>query len=140
MNGVQRWRFFDPYDPDPRTNIYTFTFNPNEMSSPFPQRNVTAETTTAVDGQTLFFEGNARPTEWSFAGDILDAAHYEALRSWVYDRRRRIYIYDHFGREIQCVLTAFTPTPKRSVCRYWRHTYEIRAFVFKVGNPTVGLV
>jgi len=136
--AVQKWRFFDPYDTDPTTNTYTVPVNPNKMTSPFPTRNVSTKATTAVDGQTLFIEGQASPASWSFAGDIFDSAHYEALRSWVYDRRRRIQIYDHFGRQINCVLESFTPTPKRSTAKYWRHEYEIKATVTSVGAPTVG--
>lgn len=139
MSGVQRWRFFDPHDPNPATNVYTFPMNPSAMSSPFPARAVTSSTTTAIDGQALFFEGAAPAAEWTFSGTILDSTHHEALRAWVYDRRRRIFVYDHFGRELQCVLVSFTPTPKRSVGHYWRHDYEIKALVSKVGAPTVGL-
>lgn len=134
--GVQRWRFVDPYTGE----NWTFPHNPSAMSSPFPTRNITTKVTTAVDGQALMFEGNTSPTEWTFQGVTLDPAHYESLRAWVYDnKRRRIHVFDHFGRQITCVLQSVSFTPKRAVNRYWKHDYEVKAIVISVGAPSVGL-
>ena len=95
--------------------------------------------TTAMDGQALLFEGFAAPTEWTFSGSTLDAANYEALRAWTYDRPgRRLYLYDHYGRRMTIVLKQFAPTPKRSIGKYWRHEYTITALVLDISAPTVG--
>jgi hypothetical protein len=144
---VKKWVFFDPYDPNPATNRWVVPINPNEMTSPFPQRQVTSRFTTAIDGRVLLFEGSPKPADWTFKGAIFNASHYDLLRSWVYDRRRRIIITDHFGRDIACVLQNFNPTPKRAVTgsqggengrgMYWRHDYEVTALVIAVGRPTV---
>ncbi len=135
MPVFKRWKLEDS------SGSYTFTTNPNAMSSPFGQRNIILKNTTAIDGQTVLMEGNRQVPEWTFSGDILDAAHYEALRSWVYDRLgRRVIVSDHFGRRIVCVLTKFDPSPKRSVGKYWRHTYTVTAVVVSVGAPTVSEV
>ncbi len=132
MPTYKRWTIADA------SSTYTFWPNPNAMTSPFGKRNITSKPTTAVDGQVLFFEGGKNAAEWTFSGDILDKAQYEALRHWVYDRiGRRVVVSDHFGRAIACVLTEFKPTPKRAVGKYWRHTYEITALVVSVGPPTV---
>lgn len=128
--AVKRWRFRGEGED------WTVPINPNAMSSLFPQRAITARTTTA--GATLLFEGARQPAPWTFSGVILNAAHYEGLRHWVYDIKQRVIITDHYGRDIQCVLTAFTPTPVRGVNRPWRHTYEVSATVLAVGKPTVG--
>jgi len=136
--AVHRWRFIDPSN----GSTYVFEHNPNHMNSPFPRRNITARTTTAVTGQTVLTEGNSGPAEFTFGGSIRSKAHYDALRSWVYDddgrpRTRRIIIVDHFGREMQAVLISFDPQPKRALNVYWRHEYEMTALVTKVGPASV---
>ena len=131
---IQRWKLTDPYT----SATYTFHPNPNAMTSPFPERNLTTRVTTAVDGAVLTIEGNRIPKDWTFSGDILEHVQYEALRAWVYDRTgRRVIVSDHFGRDIVCVLRNFDPTPKRAIGRYWRHTYTITAMVVSVSAPTL---
>lgn len=138
MVAFKRWKFIDPYDTNPATREYVFPINPKTMSDPFPRKNITSATTTAVGGKALLFEGNTPPHEWQFGGSILDADHYEALRSWTYDRRNRIIVEDHFGRQFTCVLTQFSPEPKRAVGRYWRHEYQVSGYV--LGTPTAPTV
>lgn len=130
------WVFTDPYDPDPATNTYQPPINPNKMTSLFPERALTQAVTTAIDGQVIFFEGQAKPQQWQFSGAIFDADHYDMLRSWVYDRRRRVTVTDHYGRDIICVLTKFDAQPVRANGKYWRHDYTISATVVSVGKPT----
>lgn len=135
MTAFKRWTISDA------TETYTFTVNPNAMTSPFPERNILLKATTAIDGQVILMEGARAATNWTFSGDILDHTQYEALRSWVLDRvGRRVVVADHFGRNLVCVLTKFDPTPKRAVGRYWRHTYTISAIVISVGAATVSEV
>lgn len=129
MPTIKRWTF------RAEGQAYTVPVNPNAMTSLFPTRAITARTTTA--GAVLLFEGARQPAPWSFSGDILNAAHYEALRHWVYDIKQRVVISDHWGRDIECVLSSFAPVPKRALGKYWRHTYEISGTVLRVGAPTV---
>jgi hypothetical protein len=134
---VFRWQFYDPYDPNPDTATYQFPRNPNAMTTPFPQRNLTLKQVTAIDGQVLLYEGQPTLAQWTFSGDIKDAAHYDLLRSWVYDRKHRIYVTDHFGRQLLVVLTKFDAVPKRGVGVYWRHTYTITGTVIDITEPTI---
>lgn len=134
--GVVKWKLHDPYDTNTATNTIYVPINPNAMTSPWPARQINTAVTTAVDGQVIFMEGNAKPKEWSFSGDIMTPYHYDLLRSWVYERRRRVVITDHFGRDITCVLTNFDAVPKQVQRKYWRHTYTITAIVVSVGKPT----
>lgn len=135
--SVLRWRLQDPADP---AEVYTFPRNPNKMSSPFPSRMITTKGTTALDGQVLLWEGVREPKQWSFGGHIKDAAHYEDLRSWVFDRQGRLFLWDHFGRRYVVVLKDFDATPpeRMKIGRYWHHTYEITGLVISVSAPTVG--
>lgn len=139
MPGVKKWKIYDPSDPNPATNTYTFEWSPNAMSSPFPRRSVTAQGTTAPGGQALVWEGPREPAMWTFEGSIPNRDQYEALRKWVLERTGRMVVTDHFGRDIVCVFRSFTPTPpeRMKVGRYWYHTYSIEALVISVGAPTV---
>lgn len=118
-------------------SVMVFDQNPSQMGSPFPQRNLTVQGTTAPDGQSVIFEGQMRPQEWTFTGSCRTHQFYEKLRAWVYDHQGRLLLTDHFGRELVVVLRSFNPTPKRSLNVYWRHDYEIAALVLSVGQPTV---
>jgi hypothetical protein len=137
--GVLRWRLQDPSDPSP-AGTYRFPWNPQKQTPPFPERAITTQATTAIDGQILLWEGMAQPAAWTFSGVIKDAAHYEALRSWVYDRQGRLFLYDHFGRRLVIVMKAFKPSAEANVKvgRYWHHSYDVDALVLSVSQPTVG--
>ena len=127
-----RWVFTDPAT----GATYEFPVNPNKMTSVFPDKTITIETTTAGDGQVLLFQGNTKPTNWQFSGDILDEAQYEALRHWTYDIHNRIKVTDHFGRDLLVVLQSFAPEPKAGNGKFWRHLYTIKAVLISVGPPT----
>lgn len=133
---VQKWRFEDPSDTNPLTRSYQFTINPNQMDSPYPARSVTTMGTTAVNGQTLMWEGMRQPATLSFGGTILNYEQFEAMRSWVYDRPGRIYLWDHYGRRMTVVLHRFAPEPVRTTGRFrWRHTYTVEATVIDIRTP-----
>lgn len=136
QGGGLRWQFYDPYDTDPDTNTYTFRIAPNTMTTPHPQRAVNSMVSTA--GQALLFEGSTPTSEWSFGGVLLHRAQYLALQGWVYNRGRRVEVFDHFGRRHTCVLTRFDATPKRSLQHYWRHEWTISAIVIRTTGPQVG--
>jgi hypothetical protein len=137
MARFAAWKLTDPLT----SSTYDFPVNPNEMTSPFPERNITAHGTTSPNGQPLFFEGARTPVQWSFSGNCPTAAQYEALRAWVYDRTgRRVILVDHFGRQLVCILRNFDAKPRRDKNRYWHHTYQITAHVISVGAPTIGEV
>lgn len=128
--AIRRWTFSGEGE------TWTVPQNPREMSSPFPTRNVSGRST--VGGRTLLTEGSTPPANWQFGGSIRSREHYDELRRWVYEKKQRVTITDHFGRQIVCVLISFEPVPKRSVNVYWRHDYSIKAIVVSVSNPTVG--
>lgn len=126
---VQRWRFIDGLD------TYTVPINPNEMTSPFPEKNIQVQTTVSSNGQPVVYEGATKPTQWQFSGVILGEQHLTDLLAWS-QKKRRIVINDHFGRSLDVYITAFKPTPKRS-SRYWKHEYTVNALVFSISAPTV---
>lgn len=117
-------------------DTYTVPINPNKMTSPYPEKAITTHVTTAVDGNTLYFQGRSAPANWQFGGKILDKDHYDNLRKWVYEKGR-IVITDHFNRAISCLLLKFDPVPPapaQSRVHYWNHDYTITALVASVDD------
>lgn len=133
--SVLRWKLIDPHDTNTATKTYTFPMNPRDMTSPLPERNIATQGTTR--GRVLLFEGALPAKAWSFSGPILNKAHMEALRHWVYERPGRVYIMDHFGRTIECVLQSFEVTPKRRTGYYYSHEYSVSALITAISDPTV---
>lgn len=135
-DAVVKWRFEDPADSDPDTRSYTFAVNPNQMGSPYPVRAIQTLGVTAVGGNVLMWEGMRQPAQLTFGGTLLSYAQFEAMRSWVYDRKGRLFLWDHFGRRMTVVLHSFTPEPQKFSGRYyWRHTYTIECTVISVSTP-----
>lgn len=140
MGRLQSWRLVDPTDTNPATRQYIFGVNPKEMTSPFPERAITTRSSSAPRGRPMVWEGPTPETPWTFGGTNLHADMYETLRSWVYDRPGHVYVYDHFGRRMDCVLKRFDPeSPERMKNGYyWYHRYKIQAIIF--GHPTAPTV
>ena len=133
---VERWQLIDP---DGSTPTWTFPHNPSTMTEVFPRRNITGESTAALTGQALYWEGAWTPYEWSFGGDVLSYSHYEGLRWWFYAGPATFNIKDHFGRIIPVAPLHFKPIPKTSLGKYWRHTYDCDVMVLgRPSIPTVG--
>lgn len=130
---IHRWTFTDPAT----GNSYVWPRNPDHMTSPFKSRNIQTKYTTALGrGKVLLIEGAPSLAQWQFGGIVKDAAMYEQLRFWVEEIDGRVIVEDHFGRQIECVLTSFDAKPHNDSRRYWSHDYTITAIVLNVGAPT----
>lgn len=134
--SVKRWVITDPNDTNSSTNTYTFPRNPASMTSVYGARSVSNLTTTS--GKILLYEGTTPAKQWSFSGPILDKQHFTDLNLWVYTKKRRLNLVDHFGRTIELVFTEFDAVPKRRVNQYWSHDYTINAIITKITGLTVG--
>ncbi len=134
-NFVRRWVMTDPYDTNSATNTYNFPRNPKEMTSLHAERAVSSMSTT--NHKILLFEGQTPAKQWQFSGPILDKQQFTDLTAWVYNRKRRVNINDHYGRNISCVLTSFDVVPKRRNGHYYSHEYTISALVLNVSAPTI---
>lgn len=127
VEGVKRWVVYDD-----RGNGYTFRVNPDAMTSPFSERNITARRTTHPRGNWMLYEGERTPVQWTFSGNIMTKGEYLAMWKWFFTKNRRLWIIDHYGRRLAIVTQSFKPVPKRSIGKYWRHTYEVNALVLGV--------
>lgn len=127
MPAVLRWVFHDPSVPE----TYTVPLNPNAMSSPFREKKIEVQVTTAVDGQSLLTEGNPAPKDWQWSGTLLTEAHYKALLKWS-QKNVRTYITDHYGRRLTVYWRGFDPEPRRSGAYPWRHQYTVRCIVIGI--------
>lgn len=123
---VNRWVFNDGAG-----ELYTVPINPNKMSKLKAARAITTNVTTALAGQTLFFEGRRPPQAWQFSGVLLDKGHYDALDHWVYSKGR-ITITDQFLRVLRVVLTDFDAAPVAGQRRLWRHEYTCSGLLYDV--------
>lgn len=89
---VTRWVFSDPTD----DTTWTFPVNPKSADSPLLGRTLTAEVTTAVDGQPVIFEGGRRAKRWTVTGQLLTQADVDELREW--KKPYLVYLIDDLGR------------------------------------------
>lgn len=136
MTTVQRWVIVDPYDTNPATNHYTFPRNPAEMSGVYPERALSPLSTTA--GKILTFEGATPAKSWTFSGPLLDKQQFTDLHTWVYLKKRRLVLTDHFGRDITLVFQSLDVVPKRRLNYYWSHDYTVTALILKIERLRVG--
>ncbi len=135
MSAVRRWVLTDPFDTNPATNTYTFPRNPSSMTSVFPTRQVSSMSTSA--GKILLYEGQTPTTQWEFSGMVLSKTQLDSLHAWVYKKRRRVVLNDHFGRNITLVFTGMDAVPRRRVNYYYSHDYTVTALILGVTTPTV---
>ncbi len=131
---IKRWTITNHGDSNPATRKYVFPQNPLSMTSPFPEKSVTAQSTPR--GRALLWEGGTQPHPWEFSGPVLHKDHFDALAHWVYDIRRRLVIEDHYGRIIDVYFTNFDVIPKRRVGYYYSHDYTVSALVLAMRYGT----
>lgn len=116
MTTTARWNL------DDGTTNYDFAVNPNQMSSPWFDVTVSAKPTTSPDGRFILSEGARQPKELTISGVILAQDQYDQLVLWK-NKRRRVYLTDHFNRRMLAFITSFTPKPKQRAT--WMHEYDM---------------
>lgn len=121
------WQFDDGVE------SYTVPINPNKMTKLKAARAITTRSTSAVDGQAIFFEGQRPPQSWTFSGTLLHKDHLDSLDHWVY-QKGRITITDHLSRVIYCVLSDFDAQLKRAINKPYKHEYTVTGLVYKVDD------
>lgn len=107
-------------------DVYTFVVNPNAMSSPWLDVPVTASGTTAPGGAILLTEGARTAKEMTISGVLLDQMQHDILAAWL-NKRRRVYLTDHFSRRMIVFIKAYNPVPKRRTS--WKHDWEMTLLV-----------
>lgn len=136
MTTVKRWVITDPYDTNPATNTYHFPRNPADMTSVYPERSVATMTTSA--GKVLAYEGATPAKSWQFSGPLLDKQQFTDLHTWVYLKKRRLILTDHFGRNITLIFQTLDVVPKRRTNYYWSHDYTVTALILGIQGLSVG--
>lgn len=117
---------------------YTVPINPNEMTSPWPERKFLYRTTTAGrNGANVVYEARADLTQWTFSGVILDQSHHEALRHWS-EKPNVVYVTDHLGRTFKVLFVKFDPKPKAAYGKPWKHEYTMSVAVFPPASGPMG--
>lgn len=111
---------------------YTVPINPDSMSSPFHDREVTTAYGSRTGSDRLrTFESPAIAKEWEFGGAIRTKEHHDALDAWA-KKPGLINVTDHLGRTFQLVFQAFeatdrSPTPSTP----WRLRYSMNALILR---------
>lgn len=124
--AVTRWQFVTLDG----TDSFTFEQNPKKMTSPYRPKNIVVSTTTAVDGQALLVEAQTKPTDWTFQGALLTQTMHDAMVTWV-NKRERIYLYDHYSRQMIVYLTQYDWQPRNSTNWPWAADYTMHAYVLQ---------
>jgi hypothetical protein len=118
-----RWRFSDGVE------TYNFQVNPNQADSPF--KDVAVEPLMTTDNVTLLVQGTKAPRVMTFSGFLYDPTQYDAFLAWL-RKRRRVYLYDHFDRQMEVVVTSYQPRPRKTTLSHpWAHDYTISVIILK---------
>jgi hypothetical protein len=111
---------------------YTVPINPDSMTSPFPERQMSTSYGSRSGGTRL--RTNEHPSaakEWEFGGVIRTQAHHDALAAWAH-KPGRVNVSDHLGRTFQVVFQSFEPTDRSPTPNTpWRLRYAMTALVLR---------
>lgn len=133
--ALHKWKYEDPHDTNPATATYVFPRNPEKCTSPVIDRNITA--TGTLGGGAATWEGNSSGKQWSFSGQIVNKAHYDALVFW-HKRGNRFKVTDHYGRVMTVVPLSFEHVPQTRRTNYWAGEYTVTVLVVAYTAGTVG--
>lgn len=126
---VGKWVF---HDPSPDGEQYIFEINPDTMESPFADKTLTADHTTASNGQALEWQGTDKAAQWHISGTLLTQTQYAAFQRFA-AKNHRVWIVDHFKRGWVVSVEELDAEPKvHGAAQFpWIHTYRMQLLVFK---------
>lgn len=107
------------------SGTWTFPINPNQMASPFAQKQLT---TSPGTGGVLTERAAAAPFEWTFGGHSRGKAMHDDLLDWA-GRRHEIVVTDHMARSFTILPIRVDFTDRRSAIEPWRFIYEMRGLM-----------
>lgn len=120
---------------DPMTGgigAYEFPINPNQMTSPFPEKQLRVEHPIYPGSQDIIWEGRPDPVQWTVQGTVRTQAFYETLQTYQ-ELQRRIYVIDHMQRGWICSFESLEYTKFGSPADLWAYTYSAKFLI--VGGP-----
>jgi hypothetical protein len=151
-SGVQRWIFQDPTGTaypggtgdELDASSYIVPINPDKMTTPWVDKQITTEATVGIPGQPITWESNPQAPLWTFSGVILDGnpanadSHLSILRYFAHVPYE-IYIVDHFNRAWRVYIASFDPVPAQTVQHMYRHTYTMTAYMTALDGQAIQL-
>lgn len=130
--SVVRWKFLDT-----ETNqSIVLPLNPNEMSSPFPRRELnfawTAHADQGIGRPRIFQQTSNTPVEWSFSGVILVKTHYDLLLEWT-KRLHVVRVTDHLERTFEMIIQNLDVRERQrtAAAKEWRADYTMVCMILK---------
>lgn len=122
------WQFYDPVEDE----TYYWEINPNEGGYPDRTKNISYQSTSGPNGQTVAFEGRQNPMTMQFSGTILSQSQFDTLASW-YEKGNQIRLTDDLNRSFWIYIKSFQPRRVRARSAPWKHTYTIEAILLDWG-------
>lgn len=114
------------------TETYTMAINPDSMTSPTQDKNLTTAFAIAdgrLGGRT--FRSRAEAKEWEFSGVIRTQAFHDALEAWS-RKPGKVRITDHLGRTFEVMFTSFEPVDRKPTPSVpWRLRYTMKTLLFR---------
>jgi hypothetical protein len=136
QTGVRHWVV---QDVAPGGGTYTFPHNPAEMTSPFPPRVITVETTVlhgytddtgyTQTGRPVSWEGATKAHQWEWKGFTADEAYLTKLTELVASNRR-YYLIDHRNRAWVVTFEHLDAKPLIRPNLPWAHEYSVRCLIY----------
>lgn len=117
--------------------VYTLPFNPESMTSPWPEAFIQTERTVAPGGVQMNWQGMGSGKDWQFKGKVLTAAHHDTLNAYA-AIGRRIYITDHRSRTWIVAISGieWRKTGKQADNYTWEYTVSAKVFGSLTSIPT----
>ena len=111
---------------------WTMPINPDSMTSPFPDRELThARGVAGQLTQVRSVVAPPRPVEWEWSGVIRTQAHYDDLAVWA-QKPGKVRVTDHLGRTFEVMLRAFEPEDRPPTkTTPWRLRYSMKALLLR---------
>lgn len=120
-------------DPAPGGETYIWEFNPLTMSTPFADKVITEDHTTAADGQPLEWEATQKATQWNLSGTLFNQGQLDAFVRFA-RLDRRIWLRDHLQRSWLVTIEELDAEPRASkgTTQYpWIHDWKMTLLVWK---------
>lgn len=127
-----KWEFYDPETDE----SYVFEVNPSGGGSPQYMKKMNYQTTSAVDGLAIAFEGRQEAQQSSFTGTVLSKDQYDAMVAW-FNKRHAVQYTDDLNRTLSIYITSFEPQRQRALHYPWKHTYTVKYMVLSITEHTI---
>jgi hypothetical protein len=129
VGATPHWIFKDTV---PGGETYTWETGPASTTSPFAPRVITADHTTAPDGQPMEWEGTTKAAEWTLSGTLFTQTQLEAFQRFA-ALDHRVWLIDHLNRGWLVTVEELDAEPRRKGAQdfTWLHDWKMTLLVWR---------